>query len=170
MIDTAHEKILSTLRESELGLQDVMDYGRADKITTPAAILNLEHFEPADTPEDGSGCLAIQSRWELFLLMPGKDRHERELRALAGAVARLVHGNRFGLKGAPAHFLLSESNEFEPQFKGCISWRVEFELEISLGESVWNPNGMKPETVLVSHSPRIGTAHEAEYQEVGNEL
>ena len=171
MIGPAHDGILAALGQGLPGLRDVLGYGTAEGLATPAAVLNLAGVEPADEPEDGSGRLAVRCRWELFLVMASRTPGVgRKLRELAGASAALVQGNRFGLAAPPARFVLAEPNEFEPSWKGAESWRVEFEQVVYLGANVWDGEGVMPETVLVSHTPLIGLEHEGEYEEVPGEF
>ncbi|BBD08453.1 hypothetical protein [Desulfovibrio ferrophilus] len=166
MINAAHKGIIVALRAGCPGLQDVLDYGRETTLKTPAAVLNLAHIEPDDTPEDGSGKLALRCRWEVFLVVPDRAKYEQKLRELAAVVGTLVHGHRFGLQASPANFILAEPNEFEPQFKGAKCWRVEFEQVLLFGASVWDGEGVVPEQLMVSYTPLIGAEHEADYQEV----
>lgn len=169
MIAQAHDGILAALRGDLPGLRDVLDYGVAEQLATPAAVLRLAGMEPDDAPEDGSGRLDMRCRWEVFLVLASRTPGvERRLRALAAAAAVLLHGNRFGLAAPPARFVLAEANEFEPSWKGAQSWRVEFEQVLHLGESVWDAEGVVPQTVLASHSPLVGSQHEQEYEEISN--
>ena len=44
-------------------------------------------------------------------------------------------------------------------------WRVDFEIPIHVGESIWESKGVTP-TAWFSWSPEIGSAHSSAYQEI----
>jgi len=170
VIGAAHDGILAALRAGLPGLRDVLGHGTVDGLDTPAAVLRLAELAPDDAPEDGSGQLAVRCRWEVFLVLAGRTPGAaRALHELAGAVAVLVQGNRFGLAARPARFVLAEPDEFGPQWKGADVWRVEFEQVLPLGADVWTGQGVAVQTVLASLSPRIGLAHEDDYEEISGE-
>ncbi len=67
------------------------------------------------------------------------------------------------------NFSAATLKDFKPAKDGYEEWRVEFEFNAYLGESVWDDEGIVPQTVYLSYSPLIGAAHEADYEEVTDE-
>jgi hypothetical protein len=171
MIEAVHEGICAALRAGLPGLQDVVDYGVEDTLQTPLAVVRLAGMERAGEADDGTERLWVTCRWEVFLVLAARvPGVERELRRMAETVAGLTQGNRFGVSAMPAQFLAAGPNEFEPTFSGALAWRVEFEQDVPVGESVWEGEGVPVEQVMVSYVPLVGAEHEDKYTEVTDEL
>lgn len=167
MIEAVHAGICAALRQGLPGLRDVVDYGVERKLNAPLAVVHLAGMERAGEADDGTERLWVQCRWEVFLVVAARVCGvEQELRRMAAAVATVVQGNRFGAQVAPARFLTAEPNEFEPSFSGALSWRVEFEIDVPLGESVWDGEGVPVKQVLASYAPLVGEDHKDKYTEV----
>lgn len=169
-IEAAHTSIEAAIREAFPSFATVGGYDEAKKvIKCPAAFLEMTSMEPGDDP--GTDQLAIRMRWEIFLLLRFNSKSvkksvAREIRTIVGAVSHFVHGNRFGLPVSPAQFVGAYPDEFSPKSGTYEEWRIDFEIAGYLGESVWDGEGVMPETVMLSHSPIIGLDHESDYKEV----
>lgn len=165
-IAEAHEAIVAKLKAA-FPRCTVGDYRREEgKVKAPALALELSHIEPGER-DPGTGQLEVVLRWEVYPLTHFKTKNAaREVAALVCAVAKFVHGNRFGLPVSAAKFIGGYPEDFKPAKDGYEEWRVEFEFEAYLGESVWDGEGVTPQTVYLSYSPLIGAAHESDYEEV----
>ncbi len=165
-VNEAHEAIVVKLKEA-FPTCFVGDYRREEgAVKAPALALELAHVEPGER-DPGTGQLEVTFRWVVYPLLHFKTRNAaREVAALVCAVAKFVHGNRFGLPVSAAKFIGGYPEDFKPTKDGYEEWRVEFEFGGLLGESVWDDAGVTPQTVYLSYSPLIGADHEADYQEV----
>lgn len=175
MVQAVCEGICAALADGLPGLRSVVEYGAQGDMETPLAMLRLTDMEHAGDPEDGTERVWVQCRWDVFLVV-AKDsaldaaQMRRELRQMSAAVAALVHGNRFGVQAMPARFVKVEADVPAPVGTDAACWRVEFEQDIPLGESVWGGEGVPVQTVLVSYTPRIGLEHKESYTEVTDGL
>lgn len=171
VIEDTHDAIQNAIKAAFPSFVTVGGYDSAKKsIKCPAAFVELASIEPGDE-DPGTEQLAIRMRWEILLLLrfntkSVKKSVQREIRTIVGAVAHFVHGNRFGLPVSPAQFVGAYPDEFSPKSGTYEEWRIDFEIEGYLGESVWDGEGIIPETVLLSHTPLIGVEHIDEYKEV----
>ncbi|GFM38318.1 hypothetical protein DSM19430T_30020 [Desulfovibrio psychrotolerans] len=164
-MQAAHEAIQEGLRQA-FPVLSVMAYeSLKERVACPAAFLNLAALEPGD--DVGTEQLAVRIRWELHLVMHFKAANVNlEICALVGAVSKWLHGNRFGLPAHPAEFVGAYPDEWKPEQRAYEEWRIEFEQRVYLGASAWTDEGVIPQTVLVSWSPRVGVDYKPEYTEV----
>ncbi len=162
----AHEAIVTKLKEA-FPICSIGDYRRENgKVKAPALALELAHVEPGER-DPGTGQLEVTFRWVVYPLTHFKVKNAaREVAALVCAVAKFVNGNRFGLPVSATRFIGGYPEDFKPAKDGYEEWRVEFEFSGLHGESVWDGEGITPETVYLSYSPQIGAAYEADYEEV----
>ncbi|WP_419779825.1 hypothetical protein [Maridesulfovibrio sp.] len=165
-IEKAHDDIVAALKKA-FPTCSVGDYRREEgAVKAPALALELAHVEPG-AKNPGTGQLEVTLRWEVYPLTHFRTNNAaRKVAALVCAVAKFVHGNRFGLPVSAAKFVGGFPEDFKPSKDGYEEWRVEFEFEALLGESVWDDDGITPQTVYLSHSPLIGEAHVDEYEKV----
>ena len=164
-IQAMHKAIAEGLQQAFPALNVKAYETLKERVRCPAAALNMIALEP-DT-DVGTEQLAVRTRWELHLLMHVKDADVNiEIGALVAAVSKWLHGNRFGLPVHPAEFFGAYPDEWSQEKRAYEEWRVEFEVRGYLGESIWAGEGIIPQTVLVSYTPRVGVDHEPEYTEV----
>lgn len=170
VIEAAHDAIQAAFKAAFPAFVTVGGYDKSKKvIKCPAAFIELGSIEPGDDP--GTDQLAVRLRWEIFLLLRFNTKNvkksvKQEIRTIVGAVAHFVQGNQFGIPCTPAQFVGAYPDEFSPKTGTYEEWRIDFEMEALLGESVWDGEGIIPDTVMLSYSPIIGIDHEQDYQEV----
>ncbi|WP_320169952.1 hypothetical protein [Maridesulfovibrio sp.] len=162
----AHTSIVADLKTAFPSCS-IGDYRRENgAVKAPALALELAEIEPGEK-NPGTGQLEATFRWVVYPLIHFKTKDAaRKVAALVCAVAKFVHGNRFGLPVSAAKFIGGYPEDFKPAKDGYEEWRVEFEFSGYLGESVWDDAGITPQTVYLGYSPLIGAAYKADYQEV----
>ncbi len=142
----------------------------SESIATPACLLSLVEFEPAEDRDAGTGQWPTLARFEARLVISSRPSDSaREVRKLAAAVATWLNLRRWGLDapGDECRVIAVEPDEFAPNLDRFHVWRVEWAQLVMLGEPVWL-GGSIPEA-LYSFVPIVGEPHEADYQRVDGE-
>lgn len=140
------------------------DANELDKVTTPAILIELGEMDPADTRTGGR--LAVNMDMRLHCILSVKTPQvQMEVRNFAAVVMSVIHRNRFGLAGAAEwpQRLSAFPGMFKPDEKGYESWVVNWTQTVHLG-AVWEDKDFLPTDVYFSEAPKIGTAHQDDYQ------
>lgn len=171
-LDELHAGIAAGLRAafSEEALPTIGYYARpGEKITVPAVFFELEDCGPAS---DSSGDIGTEQfdatlEFSAYVVVTSRGRGAAQLavRKLALAVAAAIRGQRWGCQVTdakitdcgPAEFISAPSREY------C-AYRVGWTHDALVGTSVWNAEGVIPETVYIGIEPDTGPAHEDDYK------
>ena len=145
-------------------------------LPVPACLLELSEMA-ADTDRDpGTEQLAVTATFEAHLIIDSlKTRNAKlSVRILAAAFSawlRLRRWNNPAVPGkclptGPAYVMGAYPDDFSPELDRYEVWRVEWQQEIHLGDTIWKDEGVTPDKPLYSWVPEIGTGHEGDYSEV----
>ena len=140
----------------------------------PALLLELPDFELDLESDAGTEQLPLIARFEVRIVVDAMEKEQAnpifmkvKVRGLATKLAQYLFKNKrfHGLKTGA--LVLSDITEdaFYPALDRYDVWRIDFEIPIHVGESIWTSEGVTP-TALYSWSPEIGGAHISSYQEV----
>ena len=167
-IDAAHDGIIAAVQAKFPALRTVADYDRQKgTIPCPAVLVAFESIDSAGAPANGQ--TPVRIRWQLVLLLKfnAKNVH-REIRKLIAAMSLFVSGNTFSLPCSPCSLVGAYSETFADDLGSYEAWRVDFEMEAFLGESIWTGEGVIPAEVKImsSWAPEIGEGHKDDYEEV----
>lgn len=162
IITDLHQAIKKTLRAEMKGIRTISSYPTLrNPVRVPAIFVDLASLEPGSDP--GTEQLALIARMEARVVVSSNRPHPLKVRELAAEVARVIHQQTFGLEVTPAKILSINSDGFSPEMVAYDVWLVEWEHELHLGESVWDSEGVIPETVYIGFTPEIGTKYEEKY-------
>lgn len=145
-------------------------------LPVPACLLELSEM-PADPDRDpGTEQLAVTATFEARLIIDSLKTQNAKLsvRVLAAAFSawlRLRRWNNPAVPGkclptGPAYVIGAYPDDFSPELDRYEVWRVEWQQELHLGDTVWKDEGVTPDKPLYSWVPEIGTGHEGDYSEV----
>jgi hypothetical protein len=134
-----------------------------EKIITPAIFFELENGIPANPHDTGTGQLEIELKFSAEVIVAYKQGGLLGVRALALALARFVHGNRWGQPVGRGQFSEAIPETFSSPMDAYESWRVSWSHTAFLGNNIWEEDGNVPKQILVSTAPRIGIPHEPDY-------
>ena len=167
-LDQLHDAILAKIKEQFPSLQTVEAYGADRKdLAVPAVLLELVDMEADPESDPGTEQLAVVTKWAARVVFSFRQENvKREIRKLAGALAVLVHDNRWGQSVNPAKVTVIGPDAFDPAFDKFEVWAVEWDQQVDLGASVWTGEGVTPDRVMVGYSPTIGPSQEGEYTEL----
>lgn len=140
----------------------------------PALLLELPDFELNLENDAGTEQLPLIARFEARIVANAMEKEQdnpifmkAKVRGLALKLAQFLFKNKHFHKLATGPLVLSGITEdaFYPGLDRYEVWRVDFEIPIHVGESIWKSEGTTP-IALFSYSPAIGSAHSSAYQEI----
>ncbi|RYH04126.1 hypothetical protein EU805_01780 [Salipiger sp. IMCC34102] len=166
-LDAALEAVRAGFAERFPGVNVVIaEDAEDDELPVPALVCQISEIEPDPDGDPLTGqfpCLVrVQARIVLGRRTPAVRMQTLKL---AGAVAAQVHAERFGVKWGAATVIAVEPDEFAPAAARFDVWLVEWVHAARLGDAFELPPEFLPSEVLVSHAPRVGIPHEADYEE-----
>ena len=167
IINDLHQAILTKINSGIKGLATVAAYPHIkQKIAAPAVLLELDELEPGeDRGTDQTFLIAHFVAWPLLTFTDSNARVR--VIELAAEVSHLARGNRWGVAGVGGAVLKTAiPDEFNPEWDGYYTWKVEWHQEITIGKNVWQDNGKPPKEVWVGWAPETGKAHQADYTEL----
>lgn len=138
----------------------------------PALLLELSEFG-VDTDNDwGAEQLPLIARFEARVLDTfEKPQAKINIRTLATQLAYFIFKNkRFhqyaGAKAVgPACVDEITRDYFYPHLESFEVWRVDFSMQIGIGENIWKEIGQIP-TPVYSYTPDVGVGHEQDYKDL----
>lgn len=168
-LDALHDAIEAQIATAFPAFQTVEFYrdNEDERIPTPACLLELAEAEPAHDANAGTGQWPARLRFEARIIMSARSAGAKlEIRKAAIALATWLNLRRFtGIRSDECHVIACERDEFTPTRDNLECWRVEWMLLAFLGDSAWNNSGgVVPTNVYFSFAPRIGEAHEDDYE------
>lgn len=137
----------------------------------PALLLDLPEFELDLENDAGSEQLPLIARFEARLIDTfDQDKAKLKIRTLATQLAYYMFKNkRFhalnNVAVGPVSVDAVTQDDFFPELDRFEVWRVDFSMQILIGDNIWKQTGEVP-TPVYSHSPNIGFGHENDYKEI----
>lgn len=164
-LDALHDGIRDSIAAAFPALATVEDY-REDRngLRLPAVLIEMTELEPDIEADPGTEQLACLARFDAHIVIGFRTlAAKREIRKLAAALAKHVHGNRWGQRVGPAEVVAVAPDDFTPELDRFEVWRVEWQQPVHIGESVWRNDGETPIPVF-SWAPDIGPGNEDQYE------
>lgn len=166
MIAELHEALLARLRSAMPGTT-VVAYPRWEgRVPLPVAALSLEDMERLDD-QLGDGRTALDCRFAVRIVAaPEQDNAHLLIRVLAANVLHALDRTFRPLPGHAGHVRVARASEgdFLPDLEGYLVWTVEFAIELHVGQV--EPPGTTPAELWLGYAPRIGAAHEPDYEPI----
>ena len=137
----------------------------------PALLLELTEFEVDNANNPGTEQLPLIARFEARVIDTfDQDRTKINIRVLATQLAYYIHKNRrfHALNNhavGPASVDRIEADHFDPDLDRYQVWRVDFSMQISIGENIWSQQGITP-IPLYSYVPLVGIPHKDKYKHI----
>jgi hypothetical protein len=136
---------------------------RATRLNVPCVLVLCDSFEPMDS--DGTERLLLKSKWLAYCVVadhaPNADTTARILAISVGKAVDDIEGKASqGYSKASLVGIFEDS--FNPDLDGFLVWKVEFDIPIKVGESVWDGTGIIPTQVLVAFGDDIGVVENYE--------
>lgn len=167
-----HEQVLAHIRDhfgGRLATVDAYLPERADPLTTPAALLDIEGWSEGE--DSGTGQLALNLDCAVHCLLSFRTPDvAREVRAFAAELHGLLRDGvpaLAGVAGRPRRLEVMPGL-FKPGQDGYEDMVVVFELPVWLGENVW-AGGVTPHEVWLGIEPETGPEHIDDYVQVASE-
>ncbi|BBF76058.1 hypothetical protein [Acinetobacter ursingii] len=137
----------------------------------PALLLDLTEFELDSENDAGSEQLPLIARFEARIIDTfDQDKAKLKIRTLATQLAYYMFKNkRFhalnNVAVGPVSIDAVTQDDFFPELDRFEVWRIDFSMQILIGDNIWKQTGEVP-TSVYSHSPHIGFGHEDDYKEI----
>ena len=173
-IDDLQDAIVLQLAEQypDLSVDAYPDDRKA--LALPACLVELTDLEGVDSDDPMTGQVSALARFDIYVVLGFKTADvKREVRRLSAAIAAFVHKRRWGLPVGPTEFVSAGPDEFDvvSDVVGVRGqrpdqwevWRIEIQLLVHFGQTVWTNEGVIPTEVLASYVPIIGIPHEDDY-------
>jgi hypothetical protein len=164
MLDAIHAAIIARLSADITGLQTCAAYPKLQrKVSIPAVLLELDGLEEDDF---GDGTADFTARFTAYcIISPNDTDADMSVRNLAATVAvRVSQEADFNVDAVQrsAEILRVGEDSFKPELDSYLVWAVEFQLGITLGETVWSATpatGVSVATITVGSLNNVGIAH-----------
>ena len=137
-------------------------------IKTPAilvACLGVPGLAEAGTEEKD-----VELVMAAFVLTKDQKGLSRDISALNLVEALLVHIplQQWGMTGLGPAGAVAAENLYGGDIDktGVAMWAVSWRHKIRIGESIWQEDGVLPDTVYAGYEPDVGLEHEPDYEEV----
>ncbi|QOE32742.1 hypothetical protein CPT_Mano_009 [Achromobacter phage Mano] len=175
-----HDAIVADIKAAFPDLKTVEFYReideRADGMPLPALLLEISEMPASDEDDPQTMQWPTMARIEARVVMGFRTPQVKiAVRKMAGALAVWLRRRRFNdpanpgrkLPTGPAQVVGCFRDEFEPNLDRYEVWRVEWDQQLDLGESVWKPDGTPvPSQPVFSWVPDIGDGNADKYQDV----
>ena len=148
-LEKLHQEILQGITDLP-GVQHCDAFPRRmDKVTLPAAFVDLVELEPTSDP--GTGELALISHWETRIVVAESQNNADEtIRSLILAVMLWLYRHPWPQKNiGRAKLKQAGPDHFSPELQGHAIWLIEWTHSIRIGESVWDGDGVIPTQVFI---------------------
>jgi hypothetical protein len=136
---------------------------------TAVCLLELSELEAAEF-DPGTEQQALAARFEAQFCIPFTTPSPKvAIRALAGSYAAFLRKQTRwpDVLNGPIKVTGCYKDDFSPELDQYEVWRVEWTQDIWLGEGTpWLPGPARPEQVLASFVPNVGSSHEPDYVDV----
>jgi len=166
MLAELHDALLARLRQVLPGVT-VEAYPRWDaRLPLPVAALSLEDMERLDD-QLGDGRTAVDCRFALRIIAaPEQANAQMLIRVLAANVLHALDKTYRPLPGHAGHVRVARASDgdFVPELEGYLVWTVEFAIDLHVGQI--EPPGTTPAELWLGFAPRIGAAHEPDYERI----
>lgn len=136
------------------------------KQTVPAIILDIEQLSEGEDLGDDRFPLEC-SMIAYCLISADTPDYMLASKDFAREVMQYVRQNNWDLENAAMpEALESEPADFSPLRPGYECWAVTWTQTFYFGDDVWKSDFPTPTTIKYSSVPKIGAAHEADYNEL----
>lgn len=137
-------------------------------IKVPACFITSVGADASQDP--GTGQLALEANFMAMVLTKDNTARFKPSHAaisLAEAIALEIRMNRWGLSNVGVARVTRVVNIHDLTFDslGLTSWRIEWNQEVILGESIWVAESI-PCVVWLGMAPEIGIDHVDDYDEI----
>ncbi|WP_027709620.1 hypothetical protein [Zooshikella ganghwensis] len=170
-VEIIHQAMVKTFKHHFSDrLKFVHAYNPGKCLQSPGIYLGMHQMEVGENPGDGRQL--INADWFSYIVLGNStDNLAIKIRYLACEVMDLLNQPETGLWGLNNVVCLPEHIQampalFNPDTEGYESWEVTWQQSFYIGESIWDDDGEPPKTVLASHEPKTGKAHEPEYEPI----
>lgn len=176
-----HNNIVKNLAEQFKDDFKLIEFYRSEnerkpliKNELPALLLELPDFDLDLENDAGTEQLPLIARFEARIVADAMEKEQEnpnfvkvKVRGLATKLAQYLFKHKRFHKLKTGALTLSGITEdaFYPDLDRYEVWRVDFEIPVHVGESIWSSDGNTP-VALYSWSPEIGNAHSSAYQEI----
>lgn len=167
-LNALHDAVVAAIDAGMPAVASVQAYpSERTALDLPAVLVDLEDMEGSPESDPGTEQLAVVTRWRARLILGfrSSDVH-RQVRKGAGQLAHLVHLNRWGMPVGPARVTIVGPDPFDPDLDQYEVWVVEWEQVVHLGASVWDDEGVVPQTVYLGFEPDTGSGNTGKYDQV----
>tara|TARA_B100001564_G_C20321683_1_gene526014 strand:- start:13 stop:534 length:522 start_codon:yes stop_codon:yes gene_type:complete len=168
-IEDLHNAILLEITSNIASIATSGSYPKLQTaIAVPAVFVDLASLDFGDDPATEQ--LALTGRFEARVIVNAADNGQIRVRELAIEVARVVHNKNFGMKTRLSRVVSIGPDQFSPELDAYDVWLVEWEQQFDIGDSVWDGEGVRPETIFIGYVPRVGEEFEQDYTILDGEL
>lgn len=162
-----HEAVISWIEQNIDWLQTVQYYPEVQtELPAPCAFFSVEDWDMSES-QPMNGMLSVDLNCKLMVVfgLIHAD-YQLEVRNAAMAICAAINEQRFGLAIEPLVLQGAEPYNFQPELDDYAVWSIRFMQTVDIGVDVYKPDGIIPSTVMVGYAPKIGAAHEEEYEQV----
>lgn len=138
----------------------------------PALLLELSEFEIDLDNDWGAEQLPLIARFEARVVDTfEKPQAKINIRTIATQLAFFIFKNKrfhhYDGSKSVGFAVVDEVTQdyFYPHLKSFEVWRVDFSMQIGIGENIWKESGQVP-TPVYSYTPKVGKGHEQDYKEL----
>lgn len=176
-----HDAIAADIKAQFPALQTVMFYRDdtdREPITPaelPAVLLELVEWDTSDADDPGTEQLAVNARFDAYIVMKSSPTGKASAWILAGALCAWLRDRRFLAPGntgkaiptGPAKVIGAYTDHFRPELDQYTVRRVEWHQVLHLGQTVWKDSGVTPR-VFFGFAPEVGVPYKDDYIELLN--
>ncbi|RDH41596.1 hypothetical protein [Zooshikella ganghwensis] len=127
----------------------------------PLIRLKLDQVKPASDLDDWDGRQVMQCYFTAYAYHMVGYAEDLAIRLVSA-----IKFNQWGMGESVSTPISIEANQNSVAwgYKPYEVWRISWQQSLALSQSIWNDDGEPPTTVLASHEPKTGKAHEPEYE------
>ncbi|MEH0741148.1 hypothetical protein H4F05_06435 [Vibrio cholerae] len=170
-----HDSVTSWLTNNDYldWLVNVASYPELKKPPTEnSAYFGITNWEKSDQ-QKGSGEVSMDLSCQLLVVFPrGTPEVQLMIREAVMSLCLELENQRFGLQVKPLQLISAEPDAFNPEIDECEVWSVRWIHQIDIGsvnQTLLPQPFITGGKASVGYSPKIGAAHEADYETIYDE-
>lgn len=170
-----HDSVTSWLKENEYleWLVNVAAYPELKKPPTEnSAYFGVTNWEKAEQ-QKGTGEVTMVLSCQLLVIFPSSTPDvQLTIREAVMSLCLELENQRFGLQTKALELISAEPDAFNPELDECEVWSVRWLHQIDIGSvepSLIAAPFITGGVSKVGYSPKIGAAHEADYETIYDE-
>jgi len=102
----------------------------------PALSIEMTNINPQQG--SGTGEVYLSTRWEIRILVSSKQENYLTVtRDACARIATILHDRSLSKNSMPAEFLGASDDNFDFKVKTFESWVSEFQIDLKVGEDLW---------------------------------